>query len=187
MDKKWTSKYFFGNEISSYGLENKRVDYATLAKAFDAVLCNNIPQADPSIFENIVSGSFERYEDTNGNIYDYTEAQDKIEELQAVVDDIADCITNDTDPSEYLYKDDYEYSHETIEELEQDIDALECPNKQDIYQFYLVSDNAKDPLEMANEIIFYSELLDCYVWGVTHFGTSWSYVLTDIEIDLENN
>ena len=35
-------KYFYGNEISQYGLENGYVDFATLAKSFDAVLCNNI-------------------------------------------------------------------------------------------------------------------------------------------------
>ena len=31
-------KYFYGNEISEYGQEHGYVDYATLAKAFDAVL-----------------------------------------------------------------------------------------------------------------------------------------------------
>lgn len=35
-------KYFFGNKISDYGLKNGYVDYATLVKAFDAVLNNDI-------------------------------------------------------------------------------------------------------------------------------------------------
>ena len=35
----------------------------------------------------------------------------------------------------------------------------------------------------TNEIVFYSEDLDMYLWGVTHYGTSWDYVLTDIKID----
>lgn len=35
-------KYFFGNKISDYGLKNGYVDYGTLAKAFDAVLNNDI-------------------------------------------------------------------------------------------------------------------------------------------------
>ncbi|WP_455053463.1 hypothetical protein, partial [Mogibacterium sp.] len=38
------SEYFCGNKISQYGLENSWVDYATLAKSFDAVLNNNIIQ-----------------------------------------------------------------------------------------------------------------------------------------------
>jgi hypothetical protein len=37
-------KYFYGNEISAYGKKNGFVDYATLAKAFDAVLNNDIMQ-----------------------------------------------------------------------------------------------------------------------------------------------
>lgn len=35
-------KYYCGNPISEYGLENGRVDYRTLAKCFDAVLNNDI-------------------------------------------------------------------------------------------------------------------------------------------------
>lgn len=35
-------KYYYGNAISEYGLEYGRVDYATLAKAFDAVLNNDV-------------------------------------------------------------------------------------------------------------------------------------------------
>ena len=38
----WTSEYFYGNKISDYGLKNGYVDYRTLAKAFDAVLNNEI-------------------------------------------------------------------------------------------------------------------------------------------------
>lgn len=29
---------------------------------------------------------------------------------------------------------------------------------------------------------FYSETLDVYLWGITHFGTSWDYVLTDVKL-----
>ena len=35
-------KYYYGNTISEYGMQNGRVDYATLAKCFDAVLNNDI-------------------------------------------------------------------------------------------------------------------------------------------------
>lgn len=57
----------------------------------------------------------------------------------------------------------------------------------DIYQYYIVSDNAVEILQEANEIVYYNEELDMYVWGVTHWGTSWDYVLTDIKLELENN
>jgi hypothetical protein len=26
-----------------------------------------------------------------------------------------------------------------------------------------------------------------YIWGVTHYGTSWDYVLTDIKIELDED
>ena len=36
------SKYFYGNKVSDYGLENGYVDYETLAKSFQCVLNNDI-------------------------------------------------------------------------------------------------------------------------------------------------
>lgn len=54
----WTSEYFCGNKISDYGLEHNRVDYKTLASAFEAILNNNIMQAAASIGEwELVNGS----------------------------------------------------------------------------------------------------------------------------------
>lgn len=57
----------------------------------------------------------------------------------------------------------------------------------DIYQYYIVSDNAVKILQEANEIVYYNEELNMYVWGVTHWGTSWDYVLTNIKLELDNN
>lgn len=55
----------------------------------------------------------------------------------------------------------------------------------DIYQYYIVSDQGARILEeLTDEIVFYNEELDLYVWGVTHFGTSWDYVLTDIKVEV---
>ena len=39
-------KYYYGNAISEYGLENGRVDYRTLAKCFNSVLNNEIRNND---------------------------------------------------------------------------------------------------------------------------------------------
>lgn len=53
----------------------------------------------------------------------------------------------------------------------------------DIYQEYIISGGAFDFLERyTNEIVYYNQDLDIYLWCVTHFGTSWDYVLTDIEL-----
>lgn len=115
-----SGNYFYGNEVSKYGIENGYVDYRTLAKAFDAVLNNDIISKTQDIgYWDIVSGC------------DYDEETDS-------------------------------YT--------------------DIYQYYIVDDNGARILEEAEEILFYNEELDMYVWGVTHWGTSWDYVLTDIKI-----
>lgn len=113
---KLADNYFCGNEISAYGQEHNRLDYATFAKAFDAVLNNNI------------FGMFEGWELVNGS--DYDEENDEYAE---------------------------------------------------IFQWFIVSDNGAQMIQdYTNEILYYHEELDIYLWGVTHYGTSWDYVLMDI-------
>ena len=52
----------------------------------------------------------------------------------------------------------------------------------EIYQFYLIDKSGADYLKRnTNEIIYYSELLDLWVWGITHFGTSWDGVFTELK------
>lgn len=57
----------------------------------------------------------------------------------------------------------------------------------DIFQYYIVDDNGAEILKECEEIVYYNEELDLYIWGVTHYGTSWDYVLTNIKIELEND
>ena len=53
----------------------------------------------------------------------------------------------------------------------------------DIYQWYIITDSGARFLEEhTDEIVYYHEEMDMYVWGITHFGTSWDYVLTDIKL-----
>lgn len=120
-------KYYYGNAISEYGLENGYVDYATLAKAFDAVLNNDIMDLTYDI------GSWEQVSGTVDN------------------------------------------SDELEEENEQDDD-------QEVFQWFIVDDWGGRLLQDINEIVYYNKTLDMYLWGVTHYGTSWDYVLTSIKI-----
>lgn len=54
----------------------------------------------------------------------------------------------------------------------------------DIYQYYLINeDTARRLIEDTNEIIYYHNELDIYILGISHFGTSWDYVLTDIKLE----
>lgn len=67
---------------------------------------------------------------------------------------------------------------EEIEELESEQD-----DDQE-YQWFIVDDwGARLLQQETNEIVYYNETLDIYLWGVTHYGTSWNYVLTNIKID----
>jgi hypothetical protein len=126
---KHKSKYFYGNKISEYGLKNGYVDYRTLAKAFEGVLCNDITR----LFYSEINGEYNEPELVNG--CDYDEESDEYTE---------------------------------------------------IYQYYIIDNNGAEILkDLTNEIVYYLPCLDIYIWGVTHYGTSWDYVLTDIKIELD--
>jgi len=54
----------------------------------------------------------------------------------------------------------------------------------EIYQYYIVPEWAvNEILSDTFEPVFYCAELDLYLWGVTHWGTSWDMVLTDIQIN----
>ena len=162
---------FYGNEASDYAKENGRLDYSTLAKAFDAVLNNNIMQATAEIgYWETENGSEEYYEDNNGNIYTYDEKEERIEELEAKIEELEELETEEAEAQ--------------IEEIREDIEVLEEAHYEEIFQYFIISNNGAEILkDYTNEIVFYNEALDMYVWGVTHWGTSWDYVLTDIRLN----
>lgn len=70
------------------------------------------------------------------------------------------------------------------EELEGEIEELELEDttETEVFQYYIISDNGAKILEeqLPSELVWYNAELDLYVWGVTHWGTSWDYVLTSI-------
>ena len=60
-------------------------------------------------------------------------------------------------------------------------------NLREIFQWFIISDaGAKILMELTNETILYNQELDMYVSGISHYGTSWDYVCTDIPIELDN-
>lgn len=138
-------KYFYGNEISEYGVQNNRVDYRALANSFDAVLCNDITKLfDNPYYFDLVNGDYYYYENSNGDILSVSE----YEELE---------------PEQ----------REGYEEI-----------YNDIYQYFIIDSAGYRILtEDTNEIVFYNKELDIAIWGVTHYGTAWNYVLTDIKIN----
>lgn len=155
--------YFYGNKISDYGLENGYVDYRTFAKAFNAVLANDLMNttAEVGYWEPVTSDIY--YEDLDGTIYTQEERDDRIEELEAHLED--------------------EENPDEIQEIEAQIEALNEEHYKDIYQWYIVDENGARICEEFGEVLYYNETLDLYLWGVDHYGTAWDYVLTNIKCD----
>ena len=176
-----SGNYFYGNEISPYGQEHGYVDYRTLAKAFDAVMCNDIMSKTNGQFGfwEPYCGEECYYEDSEGKWYDESEAQERIDELTERTEEIesrmAELRDADADDSEEFRK-----LEEELSALESDIEELQDPRFYDFYQYFIVDCYGAGILEEAGETVWYNETLDLYVWGVTHWGTSWDYVLTNI-------
>ena len=61
-------------------------------------------------------------------------------------------------------------------------------NESEVFQYFIISPyGARMLQEYTDELVFYNEELNIYLWGITHFGTSWDYVLTDIEVEEVGN
>lgn len=154
---------FCGHKVSDYALQYGRLDYGTLAKCFNAILCNNITTVDPYIFDNVISGDFETY------YYDGEEiTREEYEEKEEEIDNEIETLS--------MYD-----ARAEIDKLEEEKDKLERQEK-DIFQWFIVSDNAVELLKECGELVLYSETLDIYIWGVDHWGTSWDYVLTSLKL-----
>ena len=53
----------------------------------------------------------------------------------------------------------------------------------EVYQYYIITETGYSMLEyLTDELVYYHEELDMFLWGITHFGTSWDYVLTDLKL-----
>lgn len=52
-----------------------------------------------------------------------------------------------------------------------------------VQQDYIISENGYRILrDYTDELVFYCERLNMYIWGVTHYGTAWNYVLTNVKL-----
>lgn len=79
-----------------------------------------------------------------------------------------------------IIQDNYEY-WELVNGIEYDEENDEY---YEVFQYFIISSEGYKILSrFTDEIVYYNEELDLYVWGVTHCGTSWDYVLTDIKIE----
>lgn len=108
---------------------------------------------------------------------------------------VGDCILNNSIMSELAGEYDFELisgedtyctTHETKEECDKaQLEGETCDlESRDVYQTYIITGDGADYLKRkTDEIVYYNEKLDLYLWGVTHWGTSWSGVFTEINKD----
>lgn len=88
-------------------------------------------------------------------------------DYKALAGILEDCILNNTVRAETM--EDWELINGEFREM--------------VFQDYIISEYGYEFLqEYTDELVFYNEKLDIYVWAVTHFGTSWDYVLTDVKL-----
>lgn len=184
---KFINEYYYGNKISDYGLENGYVDYATLSKCFDAVLNNDIMNLTYDI------GCWEQVSGTVDNSDEIEELEEKRDELEDKQKDLEDELEEVQEKDAVNEKEENKIIVE-LKQVESEIDNLndqieqlenEQDNEPEIFQYYIVDDWGGRLLQEVNEIVYYNETLDMYLWGVTHYGTSWDYVLTNIPIEKE--
>lgn len=135
-------KYYYGNPISEYGMQNGRVDYATLAKTFDAVLNNDIMNLTYDI------GYWEQVSGTIDN-------SDEIEELEEKRDELEE--KNENNPSQIIENEIYDIN-DRITELESEQD-----DEPEVFQWYIVDDWGARLLKEINEIVYYNEKLDMHL------------------------
>lgn len=123
------------------------------------VMCNNIPEIDPSVWDNM---------------QDFTDEADV---------ECPECGSSDVEITEYGWGASCECNdcgHEW------DDDEYEAPEKPEIFQWF-ITDCSEWDVKFLREhfglLFTYSDLLDCYILCVTHYGTAWDYVhwSTDIE------
>ena len=169
---KLAGTYFCGNKASDYAIEQGYLDYATFAKAFDAVLNNDI----------IAKAQEIGYWEQENGIIDNHETIEELEEKLSDLDNELLLMLDDEETEEInRINSEIDKVQERIEELKEE---EENSFDQEIYQYFIVSDYGAEIIqEYTNDPLFYNEELDMYVWGITHWGTSWDYVLTDIKLN----
>lgn len=95
-------------------------------------------------------------------------------DYQTLANIVGDCVLNN---------DIFMYAGYENWELDNGLEEDEDGNYYEIYQYYIISDyGARILREYTDEIVYYNEQLDMHLWGITHFGTSWDYVLTDVRL-----
>lgn len=152
-------KYYYGNCISDYGIENGRVDYATLAKCFDAVLNNDIMNLTYDI------GYWEQVSGIIDNSEEIDELEEKRDELEDRQKDLEDEL-EETQEKEIVNEKEEDKIIVELKQIESEIDnfndqieELESEQNEgpEVYQWFIVDDWGARLLQDINEVVYYNE------------------------------
>lgn len=130
----------------------RRRQFNNIINSCDMVLMNNIPEVDPSVWEN--------WEDKSP----VSEKCD-IEEVDPASNDDGKnyhCGIHDIYTDEEWECEDYE-------------------GETEVYQWFAIGSGDAEFLKRHNQYITYSDKLDTYFLAITHFGTGWDYVDSMVE------
>ena len=128
-------------------------------------------------------GYWEQVSGTVDNTDEIEELEEKRDELEEIQEDLENLLEDDENNKNIAAK--LENIENEINEINDKIEDLEREqdDEPEVFQWYIVDYLGARLLQEINEIVYYNETLDMYLWGVTHYGTSWDYVLTSIKID----
>ena len=159
---------------NDYENQNKLLSLDNVLKYHDVdmVLCNDILDVDCDMELQNMDYLVDT-DDVKTWISEYTNDDFLMDFFD--YDDNKHDIDNLTDDDLQLVKDDY---------LMDIIDDLDLYNYyDDIYQYYIIDDYSSDLFIKLQYPVFYSNVLNVFVVGITHWGTSWSYILTNQTFD----
>jgi hypothetical protein len=140
------------NKLDYYGteMEERRKTFNAIINGINMVLMNNIPEVDPSVYDN-----WEDRSPMNSGAEDCDIMKKKKQWYCLYHDDYCDASLSEDKPEQCdASSDDYA----------------------EVYQWFAVGGNDADYLKRHNQYITYSDLLDTYFLAICHCGTSWDYV-----------
>lgn len=130
--------------------QERRDKFNRIIRGIDMVLMNNIPEVDPSVYDN-----FEGSNLPFGN-------------------DECDIVLSSHDGED---DDAPRYNCETHGvSTDNEFECEEHEEESEIYQWYAISEYDADFLKRHGQYTTYSDVLDTYFLAITHCGTSWDYV-----------
>lgn len=159
---------------NNYENKNKLLSLSNILRYHDVnmVLCNDILDVDDEMELQNMDYLVDT-DDVKTWISEYTNDDFLMDFFD--YDDNKHDIDNLTDDDLQLIKDDY------CMDIIDDLDLYNYYD--DIYQYYIIDDYSSDLFIKLQYPVFYSNALNVYVVGITHWGTSWNYILTNQTFD----